>query len=266
MTRALARAASRAGVRDALSAVLASPHFLYRAESGEGEGIVALSDLELASRLSFFFWGSVPDEELLELAEDGRLSKPDVLAKQVKRMLADDRAEGARRGFRVPVARAREARHDRSGPRAVSAGERSARSARSAERGARALHRQRAAQRSQRHGAPDRGLHVLERTPRDALRHRDRQRRALPRSEAGGRVALRAARQRRDPDVDVVSEPHVARAARRLGLGAPARFSAACAAADVPTSRTTNAASRRERCARGSSSTARIRRASRATA
>ncbi len=80
------------GVRDSLSAVLASPHFLYRAESGQGE-TVTLTDLELASRLSFFLWGSLPDDELLELAEDGRLSKPSTLAKQVKRMLADDRAE-----------------------------------------------------------------------------------------------------------------------------------------------------------------------------
>ena len=75
------------GVRDALSAVLASPHFLYRAES-EGQ----LGDLELASRLSFFLWGSLPDDELLDVAERSRLSDPDVLEQQVSRMLADDRA------------------------------------------------------------------------------------------------------------------------------------------------------------------------------
>jgi hypothetical protein len=81
------------GVRDALSAILASPHFIYRAESGEGGGTVALSDLELASRLSFFLWSSLPDEELLALAEEGRLGGADVLAAQVKRMLADERAK-----------------------------------------------------------------------------------------------------------------------------------------------------------------------------
>jgi hypothetical protein len=80
------------GVRDALSAVLASPHFIYRAEAGATEGSVALSDLELASRLSFFLWSSLPDQELLELAEAERLSRSDVLAAQVKRMLADERA------------------------------------------------------------------------------------------------------------------------------------------------------------------------------
>ena len=82
------------GVRDALSAILASPHFLYRAESGVGTGATrTLSDLELASRLSFFLWSSLPDEELLKLATQSRLSKPDVLAGEVSRMLADPRAK-----------------------------------------------------------------------------------------------------------------------------------------------------------------------------
>ena len=77
------------GVRDALSAVLASPHFIYRPETGEG----MLTDLELASRLSFFLWSSLPDGELLEIAEAGRLSDRRVLQQQVRRMLADDRAQ-----------------------------------------------------------------------------------------------------------------------------------------------------------------------------
>ena len=80
------------GVRDALSAILASPHFLYRAESGEVAGTVALNDLELASRLSFFLWSSLPDEELLDLAKASRLGDAQVLAEQVRRMLADERA------------------------------------------------------------------------------------------------------------------------------------------------------------------------------
>jgi hypothetical protein len=87
------------GIRDALSAVLASPQFIYRAESGQGTGAVTLSDLELASRLSFFLWSSVPDEELLKLAEESRLHNPSVLAAQVKRMLADDRAKSLATDF-----------------------------------------------------------------------------------------------------------------------------------------------------------------------
>ena len=89
----IANGGFESGVRDALSAVLASPHFIYRAESAADEGAVALNDLELASRLSFFLWSSLPDQELLELAERSRLGDPDVLAAQVKRMLADERAE-----------------------------------------------------------------------------------------------------------------------------------------------------------------------------
>jgi mono/diheme cytochrome c family protein len=82
------------GVRDAVTAVLASPHFLYRAESGNSlSGARTLSDLELASRLSFFLWSSVPDEELLDLATQARLSRPEVLSKQVRRMIADPRAK-----------------------------------------------------------------------------------------------------------------------------------------------------------------------------
>jgi hypothetical protein len=88
-----ASAGFEGGVRDALSAILASPHFLYRAESGDAAGGVrTLSDLELASRLSFFLWSSLPDDELLTLATGSRLSRPDVLAGQVRRMLADPRA------------------------------------------------------------------------------------------------------------------------------------------------------------------------------
>ena len=78
----------------AVTAILASPHFLYRAESGNAVGGArTLSDLELASRLSFFLWSSLPDEELLNLAAQSRLSRPDVLAKQVRRMIADPRAK-----------------------------------------------------------------------------------------------------------------------------------------------------------------------------
>jgi hypothetical protein len=82
-----------AGIRDAVSAVLASPHFIYRAESsGAGAEASTLSDIELASRLSFFLWSSLPDQELLDLASESRLSEPRVLAAQVRRMLADERA------------------------------------------------------------------------------------------------------------------------------------------------------------------------------
>jgi mono/diheme cytochrome c family protein len=82
------------GVREAVMAILASPHFVYRAEAANTQGATrSLSDVELASRLSFFLWSSMPDDELLDLAIKSRLSQPDVLAKQVRRMLADPKAE-----------------------------------------------------------------------------------------------------------------------------------------------------------------------------
>ena len=85
-----------AGVEMALRWLLASPEFVLRVERdppGAAPGAVyAVSDLELASRLSFFLWSSIPDDELLDLAVEGRLRDPAVLEGQVRRMLADGRA------------------------------------------------------------------------------------------------------------------------------------------------------------------------------
>ncbi|MGH8260846.1 MAG: DUF1592 domain-containing protein [Steroidobacteraceae bacterium] len=87
------------GVRNALSAILASPFFLYRVETLSPQvrtGTLpegTLSDVSLASRLSFFLWSSIPDEELLSLAERNELHRPDVLKREVLRMLADPRAK-----------------------------------------------------------------------------------------------------------------------------------------------------------------------------
>ena len=85
-----------AGVEMALSAVLVSPEFLFRVEQ-DPPGVVSraayqLSNLELASRLSFFLWSSIPDDELLEAATRGTLATPAVLERQVRRMLADPRS------------------------------------------------------------------------------------------------------------------------------------------------------------------------------
>jgi mono/diheme cytochrome c family protein len=86
-----------AGIEMALSAVLVSPEFLFRIErdpAGIPPGTVyRISDLDLASRLSFFLWSSVPDEALLGVASTGRLHEPAVLERQVRRMLADARAK-----------------------------------------------------------------------------------------------------------------------------------------------------------------------------
>ena len=78
------------GIEEVVTAVLASPEFLYRSIRGNAEG--SLTDVELASRLSFFLWNTGPDDELLTLAAAGGLTKPGVLEKQVRRMIADPKA------------------------------------------------------------------------------------------------------------------------------------------------------------------------------
>ena len=85
------------GIRHALTAILASPYFLYRAEpvpqTVAAGGTYRINDFELASRLSFFLWSSSPDEELLRVAASSKLHEPDVLRQQVQRLLADKRSE-----------------------------------------------------------------------------------------------------------------------------------------------------------------------------
>ena len=85
-----------AGIEMGLSAVLSSPEFLFRIERDPAKvsagGVYPISDVELASRLSFFLWSSIPDDELIDLAARGDLDKPAVLQRQVTRMLADPRS------------------------------------------------------------------------------------------------------------------------------------------------------------------------------
>ena len=85
-----------AGIEMALSGVLVNPRFLFRVEQDPGDvaphTAYKISDLDLASRLSFFLWSSIPDEELLDLAASDKLSHPNVLRQQVRRMLTDSRS------------------------------------------------------------------------------------------------------------------------------------------------------------------------------
>ena len=98
------------GIELALRRLLVSPEFLYRIEadrtaeataagSDHTPGAYARSDLELASRLSFFLWSSIPDDELLDLAGQGRLGEPAELERQVRRMLADPRSAALTENF-----------------------------------------------------------------------------------------------------------------------------------------------------------------------
>ena len=91
------------GIQFALERLLVSPDLLLRIEydpvDAEPGTAYPISDVELASRLSFFLWSSLPDDELLALAEEGTLAEPAVLARQVRRMLVDDRAVALIDGF-----------------------------------------------------------------------------------------------------------------------------------------------------------------------
>ncbi len=91
------------GIRMALQSILVSPEFLFRMEfdppNMKPGNSYPISDLELASRLSFFLWSSIPDEELLTIAERGELKDSAMLQKQVQRMLADPRSQALAKNF-----------------------------------------------------------------------------------------------------------------------------------------------------------------------
>ncbi|MEO6080437.1 MAG: DUF1592 domain-containing protein [Steroidobacteraceae bacterium] len=89
------------GIRVALQAILVSPKFLFRVERDPPAGVEAqrINDLELASRLSYFLWSSMPDDELLMLAEQGKLREPASLRSQVRRMTIDPKAHALTESF-----------------------------------------------------------------------------------------------------------------------------------------------------------------------
>ncbi|TWT94313.1 hypothetical protein Pla100_39240 [Neorhodopirellula pilleata] len=92
-----------AGIESALSSILVNPNFLFRIESTPTDAIPGkpyrIDDFELASRLSFFLWSSLPDDRLLDLAQAERLNKPESLRNEVARMLADQRSEALATNF-----------------------------------------------------------------------------------------------------------------------------------------------------------------------
>lgn len=91
------------GIRSGVARVLSSPYFLYRTENDPASvrpGVAhPVTDIELASRLSFFLWSSIPDETLLDMAAVGKLRAPGALAAQVQRMMEDDRANALVENF-----------------------------------------------------------------------------------------------------------------------------------------------------------------------
>ena len=207
-----------AGVRNALMIVLATPEFLYRftapPEDSAPGSVYAVDQYGLASRLSFFLWSSLPDDELLEIGGARRARRP---ARHVEP--SQTHARRSARGvagnqFRAAVARhSRRARH-RARPRAVSRIQPGFR--RRVCSRARVVPRERSPRGPQRARALERPAHVLERAARVALRRAGGPRRQFPPRRARRREPLGPVRQGRHLDGDVVPEPHGARAARRL--------------------------------------------------
>jgi hypothetical protein len=109
------------GIQYGVTSILSSPKFLYRAEPAPRTATTGtnykVSQLELASRLSFFLWSQIPDETLLDLATKGRLSDPVVLEQQVRRMLADPRSKSLVTNFAFQWLRVRDL--DKADPDAI---------------------------------------------------------------------------------------------------------------------------------------------------
>src|SRR4030095_7633276 len=85
------------GVRAGIEAMLSSLHFLFRVEETpvtvKPGSIYRITDFDLASRLSFFLWGTIPDRDLIDAAGRGELARPELFEKQVRRLLADRRSD-----------------------------------------------------------------------------------------------------------------------------------------------------------------------------
>ena len=177
----------------ALSAVLVSPEFLFRVEP-DPAGVppntaYRVSDLELASRLSFFLWSSIPDDELLDVAIAGKLREPAVLERQVRRMLADSRSRALVEQLRLAVAAPAQSRRDHSGHASVPGLRRQSPAGLPAGDGA--LLRQHPARGSERARSVARELHVRQRTAGEALRHPARVWQPLPAHDARRRQLAR---------------------------------------------------------------------------
>jgi hypothetical protein len=212
-----------AGIQRALERVLAGPDFLFRierdpstAESGRAH---RLSDVELASRLSFFLWSTVPDAALLDLAERGKLSDPVTLERQVRRMLDDPRSSWSMASQWLELGKLRAFSADPDVPRI----------------------RRRSQARCERSPAfigEQFAYRVLELITADytyltkagaALRHRRRLRQPLP-PRHDRPPTRRPPRQGGDPRRDLLRQPHVAGAARQVADAEHPRHAAAAAA------------------------------------
>ena len=221
-----------AGIDLALRRVLASPKFLVRVERDPATVAAGtayrLSDLEVASRLSFFLWSTIPDDTLLDIASKGGLRTPASLDQQVRRMLADPKSQALVDNFLGQWLQLRNLKtklpnshefpdFDDNLRRALADGDR-------------AVLRVSDARGSQRPRPDDGRLHVRQRAARPALRHPERLRQPLQTRHAPGRGAQGSARQGRRAHGDVAPTSHVAGPARQVDSREHPRSAPAAAA------------------------------------
>ncbi len=261
-----------AGIRTALQALLASPKFVFRVRGRRRRACgrartIGISDLDLASRLSFFLWQSVPDAELRNAAASGALQE----ARGAREAGAPDAGRSAVRvavhAVRVAVAASAGHRQDSPGRAAVSRLRQ--RPGRIVQARNRTVLRQHRARGPQRPRPADGRLHVRQRADRERLRHPEHHRRAVPARDGHRRERRGTARPGQHPDAHVGRRPHVAGAARQVDHGSAARVAAAAAAAERAGARGHQGGRRmRASCCRRASgwkSTGRTRCATRAT-
>ena len=220
------------GVRMSLQALMASPKFLFRLEEvpatvRPGQNY-RITDYDLASRLSFFIWGSGPDQELLKVAGQGTLRQPLVLEKQVKRMLADRRSEALATRFASQWLRLQDL--VKLAPDYLQYPQYRPHAGRCAEARDRAAVRRHRPRRSSAPGIADRRLHLRERARSAALRLAERERPGFPPRGADRPQSPWPARPGQHPGADLGGGSHLAGAAWQVDYGSAARLAAAGAA------------------------------------
>ena len=222
------------GIRLALQKVLVSPNFLFRVEldpaNASPGGVRQVSDIELASRLSFFLWSSIPDDELLTVAEGGKLRDPAVLEGQVRRMLADPRSQALVQNFAGQWLFLRNIPAVQPDPAAFPTWDENLRQAMKKE--TELWLRKPDARGSQRRRSADDGLHLRQSAPGRALRHEGHLGQRIPPRRGGRPEAPGLARAGQHHGGDLLPQPDGTDGARQVGAGAAPGYAPAPAASE----------------------------------
>ena len=238
------------GIRMALQSILVSPRFLFRLEQtapaarpANAAGSYRISDQELASRLSFFLWGTAPDADLMKAAAQGTLRTPGGLEKQVRRMLADRRSESLSTRFAGQWLRLQDL--EKIHPDYLLYPQYDDTLSQAMQRETELFFDSIVRDDRDVLDLLDRRLQLRERAPRQALRHSERHGQRVPARATAG-LPPRTPGAGQHPDADVGRRPHVAGAARQVGDGSPARDAAAAAAAQRAAARRGEGRDRRQ--------------------